>query len=176
MPYIQMWNINQTIRMRKNSYITEQYQVAHCNEEVRFLFWDLFECLLDSSQRCRLLHLYRLWTIFRDVGDNKHPDQLDSFLLLAKFFILYFSMTPILLFPSFSSAWRRLGLLRKWHQFRWEGCKHKMTSLTFLASATHGESWKDKLLHLTQGHEDMPNESAPSGSQLKITTCLKPIL
>lgn len=142
MPYIQMWNITQTIRKKKNSHNTEQCQVAHCNEKgSRFPFWDLPECLLDSSQRCCPLHPHQLWTIFRDVGDNEHPDQLDSFLLLAKFFVLYFSTMPILLFPSFSSAWGLLGLLSKWHQSRWEGWKHKITSLTFLASATRGESF-----------------------------------
>lgn len=94
--------------MRKNSYITEQYQVAHCNEKVnRFPLWHLLECLLTLLRGVVYFispALHFITHIFRDVGDNKHPEQLDSFLLLAKFFVLYFSTMPILHFPSFSSA------------------------------------------------------------------------
>lgn len=90
LPYIQMYNINQTIRM---SYITEQYQVAYSNEKMSILLlWDLLKCFLTLLRGAT----YFIYTSFRpcserDPGNNKHPDQLASFLLLllAKFFVLY---------------------------------------------------------------------------------------
>lgn len=141
------------------------------------LFWDLLSCLLLRGV-ISFIYTSSRPSSERGPGDNKHSDQLHSFFFFfegwgAQFFVFIYPTMPVFLFSSFSLAWGLLGLLGKWHQLRWEGCKHKINSSNFHALATPGESWRDMFLQMTQGPEGTTSKSAPSGSQPKITICLK---
>ena len=143
--YIQMWNINQTIRIRKSRVTlltSTKWHIKMKDEGTSTLALALMpSCRLDS---------YCWWLNSLLSASPQYPSS----------------------FPLCLACWQLLG---KWHQLRWEGYIHGMSSSTILASAMPGDligyifcTWpKDMKPHQTN--------LAPFGSQLKIIMCLKSI-